>query len=191
MVSVKAIAVASILPVAYAQTQTLWGQCSGVTYKGPIECPNGATCTVYNPYYGQCIPAATTTPPPPTKTTTTARCTSSLSTCTTVALPVPCGTSVFSSTYCSAYCATATPPIITIPASDLVKRCIPSPTTTGCRTTTSTCTTVALPIACGTGVFLSTYCSTYCASTSAPPRITVPAAALEKRCMPPITTTKA
>ncbi|RVD80475.1 uncharacterized protein DFL_008372 [Arthrobotrys flagrans] len=185
MVSVKIMAMASVLPIAYAQTQTLWGQCSGVTYEGPIICADGATCTVYNPYYGQCIPApTTTTTPPPTKTTTTASCTSSVSTCTTTALLGACGTS----TYCSTYCATAAPPRITVPVEALAKRCSPFTSTTGCRTTTSTCTTVALPIPCGTGLFTSTYCSSYCASTTAPPRITVPALALEKRCSPPVTT---
>ncbi|EGX51494.1 hypothetical protein TWF173_003642 [Orbilia oligospora] len=189
MVSVKLMAVA-VLPIAYAQTQTLWGQCSGITYKGPIECPDGATCTVYNPYYGQCIPAPdlTTTPPPPTKTTTATGCTSSVSTCTTITVPAPCATSILTSTFCSTYCATAAPPRITVPAEALVKRCIPTPYTTGCRTTTSTCTTVVGPIPCATGLYTSTFCSSYCASTTAPPRITVPVAALEKRCMPPITT---
>ncbi|KAK6356805.1 hypothetical protein TWF718_001146 [Orbilia javanica] len=192
MVSVKTIAMASILPVAYAQTQTLWGQCSGVTYKGPIICPDNATCTVYNPYYGQCIPAPTTTTPPPTKTTTTttASCTSSVSTCTTVGYPVACGTSTFTSTYCATYCATASPPKITVPAVKLAKRCSPtnSSSASGCQTTTSTCTTVALPIPCGTGLITSVYCSSYCASATAPPRVTVPAANLEKRCSPPVTT---
>ncbi|KAF3158831.1 hypothetical protein TWF788_004483 [Orbilia oligospora] len=180
----------AVLPIAYAQTQTLWGQCSGITYKGPIECPGGATCTVYNPYYGQCIPAPTTTPPAPTKTTTTASCTSSVATCTTVTVPMACATSILTSTICSTYCATAAPPRITVPAEALAlaKRCIPTPYTTGCRTTTSTCTTVVAPIPCSTGLYTSTFCSSYCASTTAPPRITVPAAALEKRCMPPITT---
>ncbi|KAK6509741.1 hypothetical protein TWF481_004471 [Arthrobotrys musiformis] len=184
MVSIKIMAMASLLPITYAQTQTLWGQCSGVTYKGPITCPDGATCTVYNPYYGQCIPSPTptTTTPKPTTATT---CTSSVSTCTTVALPVACGTEILTSTYCSTYCATAAPPRITVPVVELEKRC--SPTTSSCRSLTSTCTTVGLPIPCGTGVITSTYCSTYCASAIAP-RITVPVVEMEKRCSPPITT---
>ncbi|KAK6534051.1 hypothetical protein TWF281_005390 [Arthrobotrys megalospora] len=185
MVSVKAVALASVLPIAFAQTQTLWGQCSGVTYKGPIICPDGATCTVYNPYYGQCIPAPTTTKPPPTTTaTTTASCKSSTSTCTTVAVPLACATGYTTATYCSGYCATAAPPVITIPPQALAKRCSPTTSSSGCKTTTSTCTTVAYPIPCGTSLFTSTYCSSYCASTTAPPRITVPAIKLEKRCSP-------
>ncbi|KAK6333738.1 hypothetical protein TWF730_003921 [Orbilia blumenaviensis] len=186
MVSVKAIAVAVVVPAVYAQTQVLWGQCAGVAYQGPTICGSGATCTVYNPYYGQCIPGSPpTTTPPPTKTTTITSCPSSTITCSSATLPMACGTGLYTTTYCSAFCATATPPRITVPASDLVKRCIPSPTTTPCRTTTSTCTTLTVTMPCNTSTYTVEVCSPYCATATPPASINIPSSLkLGKRCSP-------
>lgn len=33
-----------------------WGQCGGQNWSGPTSCVSGATCTVLNPHYSQCIP---------------------------------------------------------------------------------------------------------------------------------------
>ncbi|KAL2130379.1 hypothetical protein VTI74DRAFT_6541 [Chaetomium olivicolor] len=40
---------------------TLWQQCGGVGYVGPTACREG-TCTMYNPWYGQCVPTPMPTP---------------------------------------------------------------------------------------------------------------------------------
>ncbi|KAI0416759.1 glycosyl hydrolase family 61-domain-containing protein [Xylaria grammica] len=34
--------------------QTLYGQCGGANWSGPVACAQG-TCTEYNPYYSQCV----------------------------------------------------------------------------------------------------------------------------------------
>ncbi|EPS39906.1 hypothetical protein H072_6277 [Dactylellina haptotyla CBS 200.50] len=132
MHSFKVVALAVAVPLAYAQTQTLWGQCYGITYKGPIICPDSATCTTYNPYYGQCIPTST---PKPTTTKTTTPVVTTTSTCKTTTncsattLPVACGTALVTATYCQTLCAGAVPTRITVPAMELEKRCPPPITT--------------------------------------------------------------
>jgi endoglucanase len=35
--------------------QALYGQCGGINWTGPTTCVSGATCTVLNPYYYQCL----------------------------------------------------------------------------------------------------------------------------------------
>ncbi|KAF5373610.1 hypothetical protein D9758_000872 [Tetrapyrgos nigripes] len=81
------IAVASLLPFAFAQSPQ-WGQCGGIGWNGATTCVSGSSCTVVNPYYSQCIPGAsaptttapgtttgpgsTTSAPAPTGTTTPA-----------------------------------------------------------------------------------------------------------------------
>ncbi|KAK4641642.1 hypothetical protein QC761_512620 [Podospora bellae-mahoneyi] len=35
--------------------QPLWAQCGGMGFNGPTACAVG-TCTIYNPYYAQCVP---------------------------------------------------------------------------------------------------------------------------------------
>lgn len=39
-----------------AQTQTLWGQCGGQGWSGPINCASGSCCKTQNAYYAQCTP---------------------------------------------------------------------------------------------------------------------------------------
>ncbi|KAK6507740.1 hypothetical protein TWF481_006162 [Arthrobotrys musiformis] len=36
-------------------TQTHWGQCNGIGYVGPTVCEGTYTCSIHNPYYGQCL----------------------------------------------------------------------------------------------------------------------------------------
>uniref|UniRef100_A0A0G4GJU6 CBM1 domain-containing protein n=1 Tax=Chromera velia CCMP2878 TaxID=1169474 RepID=A0A0G4GJU6_9ALVE len=48
---------------------SLWGQCGGQGWTGPICCESGSECVVGNPWYSQCVPP--TTPAPTTTTTTT------------------------------------------------------------------------------------------------------------------------
>ncbi|KAL4892796.1 glycosyl hydrolase family 61-domain-containing protein [Aspergillus ambiguus] len=40
-----------------SSTQVLYGQCGGNGWAGPTMCVAGATCTYYNAYYSQCVPA--------------------------------------------------------------------------------------------------------------------------------------
>ncbi|RPA82869.1 hypothetical protein BJ508DRAFT_413800 [Ascobolus immersus RN42] len=47
-------------------SQTLWGQCGGQQYTGPTYCGTKGSCTTYNEWYAQCIPATTTTTFTPT-----------------------------------------------------------------------------------------------------------------------------
>ena len=37
-------------------TQSVWGQCGGTGWTGPVTCASGSTCTVSNAYYSQCLP---------------------------------------------------------------------------------------------------------------------------------------
>lgn len=39
------------------QLQSLWGQCGGINYVGPMNCPAEAVCSRINQYYSQCVPA--------------------------------------------------------------------------------------------------------------------------------------
>ncbi|KAK3402667.1 hypothetical protein B0T20DRAFT_4862 [Sordaria brevicollis] len=73
-----------------AQTQNLWGQCGGIGWSGPTNCPSGAYCFHQNDWYYQCIPGqgpTTAAPAQPTTTLITTRApTSSTS---TAAAPSP------------------------------------------------------------------------------------------------------
>ncbi|KAI0744955.1 hypothetical protein C8Q76DRAFT_688210 [Earliella scabrosa] len=55
----------ALLHLAHAQSP-VWGQCGGIGWSGATSCVSGATCTVLNPYYSQCIPGAAAPPPPVT-----------------------------------------------------------------------------------------------------------------------------
>nr|AMK37824.1 endoglucanase [Inonotus obliquus]AMK37825.1 endoglucanase [Inonotus obliquus] len=55
-----ALAVAAIVPLAYAQ-QSLYGQCGGIGWSGATACVSGSVCTELNPYYSQCLPGTATT----------------------------------------------------------------------------------------------------------------------------------
>ncbi|KAJ7596102.1 lipolytic enzyme [Mycena floridula] len=48
------------LSLVLAQSQE-WGQCGGISWTGAKSCVSGATCTVINPYYSQCLPGTATT----------------------------------------------------------------------------------------------------------------------------------
>ncbi|KAJ5469239.1 Endoglucanase-4 [Penicillium diatomitis] len=41
-----------------ASTQTVYGQCGGLSWNGPTACAAKATCASYNPYYSQCVPSS-------------------------------------------------------------------------------------------------------------------------------------
>ncbi|EFQ34935.1 glycosyl hydrolase family 61 [Colletotrichum graminicola] len=43
-------------PPSGEPTQKMYGQCGGVAYMGPTQCPAYATCSTVNPYYAQCTP---------------------------------------------------------------------------------------------------------------------------------------
>lgn len=43
---------------AFAQTQTLWGQCGGQGWSGATNCASGSCCSTRNPWYAQCTPGA-------------------------------------------------------------------------------------------------------------------------------------
>ncbi|PPQ62910.1 hypothetical protein CVT24_006308 [Panaeolus cyanescens] len=54
--------------------QPLYGQCGGIGWSGETTCVSGATCTVLNDYYSQCLPgsgSSTTEVPAPTTTSET------------------------------------------------------------------------------------------------------------------------
>ncbi|PPQ98991.1 hypothetical protein CVT26_014418 [Gymnopilus dilepis] len=42
----------------------LYGQCGGTGWSGATTCVSGATCTVINPYYSQCLPGAASSSAP-------------------------------------------------------------------------------------------------------------------------------
>ncbi|TGJ87022.1 hypothetical protein E0Z10_g1726 [Xylaria hypoxylon] len=44
--------------------QTLYGQCGGANWSGPVACAQG-TCTEFNPYYSQCVEVAAAAVPAP------------------------------------------------------------------------------------------------------------------------------
>ncbi|KAI5117689.1 hypothetical protein M0805_003479 [Coniferiporia weirii] len=48
--------VTSTAPVSTA-TQSVYGQCGGIGYIGPVVCASGSTCVVSNTYYSQCLPS--------------------------------------------------------------------------------------------------------------------------------------
>jgi len=54
-----------------AQSQ-VWGQCGGMGWAGATTCVAGTTCTVFNPFYSQCIPGTATTSVTPITTTASA-----------------------------------------------------------------------------------------------------------------------
>ncbi|KAK0752871.1 hypothetical protein B0T18DRAFT_356630 [Schizothecium vesticola] len=68
--------------VAQQAAATPYGQCGGLGFVGPAACGTGYYCTVYNPYYAQCVPgvqsttirtstpSSTSTPGPATTTST-------------------------------------------------------------------------------------------------------------------------
>ncbi|KAJ3837483.1 cellulase CEL6B [Lentinula raphanica] len=65
------LALSSLLPLALGQSQ-LYGQCGGIGWSGATTCVSGATCTVVNAYYSQCLPSsASSSTPPPTSTSST------------------------------------------------------------------------------------------------------------------------
>ncbi|KAF3930497.1 hypothetical protein ABW19_dt0200803 [Dactylella cylindrospora] len=119
MVKISLLVPLTFAVSTYAQTQTLWGQCYGVTYKGPIICPSGAACTTYNPYYGQCVPAPTPITTPKPTTTTSQTCKTSTTLCTNVG--IPCGTAT--TRICQTYCVYTT--LAAWPTAELAARCIP------------------------------------------------------------------
>ncbi|WYZ38216.1 hypothetical protein EsH8_III_000130 [Colletotrichum jinshuiense] len=45
------------VPPSGGSAQTLYGQCGGLNYAGPTQCPAYASCAAVNPYYAQCTPA--------------------------------------------------------------------------------------------------------------------------------------
>ncbi|KAK7443525.1 hypothetical protein VKT23_015698 [Stygiomarasmius scandens] len=59
------------LTSAFAQTAPQWGQCGGVGWTGPTQCPSGWGCSVVNPYYSQCLQGVANTPPPASTTAST------------------------------------------------------------------------------------------------------------------------
>ncbi|KAK0629437.1 hypothetical protein B0T17DRAFT_505986 [Bombardia bombarda] len=53
-------------------TQTLYGQCGGQTWSGPVACPTGAYCkNDGNPWYSQCVALEGADPPVPGGSSTT------------------------------------------------------------------------------------------------------------------------
>lgn len=51
----------ALLAVTSVQAQqTAYGQCGGENWTGPTTCVSGWTCTFYNDWYSQCVPASTT-----------------------------------------------------------------------------------------------------------------------------------
>lgn len=44
-------------PAPSGPQQTMYGQCGGVGYTGPTQCPPGAKCQATNQFYSQCVPA--------------------------------------------------------------------------------------------------------------------------------------
>ncbi|KAK0482531.1 cellobiohydrolaseII [Armillaria novae-zelandiae] len=56
-------ALVAILPAFVEAQSQLYGQCGGIGWSGATTCVSGATCTVLNDYYSQCLPgsAASTT----------------------------------------------------------------------------------------------------------------------------------
>lgn len=56
-------ALVAILPAFVEAQSQLYGQCGGIGWTGATTCVSGATCTVLNDYYSQCLPgsAASTT----------------------------------------------------------------------------------------------------------------------------------
>lgn len=80
MLHISIVAVtASLALVLSANAQAaLYAQCGGEGYSGPTSCVAGAVCTVWNPWYYQCVPGTSTAPgtAPSTTTTTTTTTTS-------------------------------------------------------------------------------------------------------------------
>ncbi|TFK75619.1 carbohydrate-binding module family 1 protein [Pluteus cervinus] len=63
MYSKRAIGVAGLfMGGAYAQSG-LYGQCGGIGWSGATTCVSGATCTVVNDWYYQCLPGGPSTTP--------------------------------------------------------------------------------------------------------------------------------
>ncbi|KAG8933326.1 carbohydrate-binding module 1 [Tulasnella sp. 418] len=52
---------------AFAQSQSVWGQCGGIGWNGAKTCVSGTTCVYVNDWYSQCQPG---TQPPPASSTT-------------------------------------------------------------------------------------------------------------------------
>ncbi|KAL4769851.1 1,4-beta-D-glucan cellobiohydrolase C [Aspergillus nidulans var. acristatus] len=73
--SASSLALALLLPAVQAQ-QSLYGQCGGSGWTGATSCVPGAACSTLNPWYAQCLPAATTTSTTLTTTTSSATTTS-------------------------------------------------------------------------------------------------------------------
>ncbi|PMD15614.1 glycoside hydrolase family 5 protein [Hyaloscypha hepaticicola] len=92
--------ISCILLFAYAANgqQSPYGQCGGTTYTGPTSCVSGWACTSQNPYYYQCLPAATTTAKSTSKPTSSVVKTTSSSAKTTSSSKVSTKASSTSST---------------------------------------------------------------------------------------------
>ncbi|KAK7443526.1 hypothetical protein VKT23_015699 [Stygiomarasmius scandens] len=65
------IAVSASIASTWAQTAPQYGQCGGIGWTGPTECPSGWGCSVVNPYYSQCLQGVATTPAPTTTVAST------------------------------------------------------------------------------------------------------------------------
>lgn len=80
---------------AAAQTAGPWGQCGGLGYSGPTECPSGWYCAYQNDWYSQCLEGAASTSTSASSATTALSTSSSLtsaSSTTTSAAPTGTGT---------------------------------------------------------------------------------------------------
>ncbi|KAJ7940206.1 cellobiohydrolase II [Mycena leptocephala] len=76
------VALVAILPAFVNAQAAVWGQCGGIGFTGPTTCVAGATCTVNNAYYSQCLPnstGGTTTTPTTTISSTTGTGTTTVS----------------------------------------------------------------------------------------------------------------
>ncbi|EIN07098.1 cellobiohydrolaseII [Punctularia strigosozonata HHB-11173 SS5] len=87
----KYAALLAFVSVVTAQSQ-LYGQCGGIGWTGSTTCVAGATCTVLNDYYSQCLPGAASSSSTPTTvssshSTTTASSTGTSSAPTSTATP--------------------------------------------------------------------------------------------------------
>ncbi|KAF8992993.1 hypothetical protein BDQ17DRAFT_1432012 [Cyathus striatus] len=56
--SIYLATVLAIVPQAVFAAQPLWAQCGGNSWTGDVTCVSGATCTVQNDWYSQCLPGA-------------------------------------------------------------------------------------------------------------------------------------
>ncbi|KAK6495194.1 hypothetical protein TWF481_003220 [Arthrobotrys musiformis] len=147
---------AQITPAA---SQTLWGQCGGIAWTGPMTCSpyysdTPIKCTTYNPYYAQCIPdndKPTTTPAP---TPTTSRDCMPMLSCTTSRCNCGDRTLTACVTYnaCSSITTTGS---VTFPVCECT-----SSSSSRCTTSATTCTTYNA--CCGRS---ATACVSFCGSS--------------------------